>query len=114
MVIGSISRDFKVNAEVLPAIGGTVCGGRFSISFGEKIADQAIATTRLCAEVHMFGTVGNDIFAEKLIGNLTENGINATMLQVILKWNLAQSRLRSIKMTMRLFTMRSQMTRQRL
>lgn len=82
MVIGSISTDFNVNTAVLPAIGETVSGDSFSISFGGKGANQAIAAARLGAQVHMVGTVGNDIFAEKLINNLTENGIDATCVAV--------------------------------
>lgn len=57
-------------------------GGSFPISFDGKGANQAINAMRLSAEVLVVGTVWKDIFAEKKINNLTENGINAAEVAV--------------------------------
>lgn len=76
MVIGSISTDFNVSTNKLPTIGETVKGEDFSVSFGGKGANQAIAASRLGADVKMVGTVGDDIFGSNLIRNLVTNNIN--------------------------------------
>ena len=81
LVIGSISTDFNVKTHSLPQIGETVAGDNFSISFGGKGANQAIAASRLGAEVLMAGTVGNDMFADQLINNLVQNQINVDYVE---------------------------------
>lgn len=81
LVIGSISTDFNVKTHCLPQIGETVAGDNFSISFGGKGANQAIAAARLGAEVLMAGTVGNDMFADQLINNLVQNQINVDYVE---------------------------------
>ncbi|MER2002186.1 MAG: ribokinase [Carnobacterium inhibens] len=74
-VIGSISTDFVVTADIRPEVGETITGNDFSTTFGGKGANQAVASARLGGDVYMAGTVGNDLFGKELIQNLTENNI---------------------------------------
>lgn len=75
IVFGSISTDFVVTTERRPKIGETVTGIDFETTFGGKGANQAVACARLGAEVHMVGTVGNDLFGDELLKNLEANRI---------------------------------------
>lgn len=75
-VIGSISTDFVVETAKLPAMGETVEGKSFQTSFGGKGANQAVACARLGAETVMLGAVGQDVFGQQLLTNLTANGIH--------------------------------------
>ena len=76
-VIGSISTDFFARAPRVPKKGETITGFSFDTGFGGKGANQAIAISKLGGTVSMIGAVGSDRFAEPLINNLTENGVNA-------------------------------------
>lgn len=75
-VIGSISTDFVVTTNRRPEIGETITGMDFSTTFGGKGANQAIACARLGSEVQMIGAVGDDVFGEQLLQNLSQNGIS--------------------------------------
>lgn len=75
-VIGSISTDFFATAPRFPQKGETITGFSFDTGFGGKGANQAIAISKLGGTVSMIGAVGSDRFAEALINNLTENGVD--------------------------------------
>lgn len=74
-VVGSISTDFIIETDKRPAVGETVEGENFSTAFGGKGANQAVAASRLGADVYMIGTVGQDAFADELLKNLEKNHI---------------------------------------
>ncbi len=57
IVIGSMAADFVVTTKVKPNQGETVFGEKFDTNFGGKGANQAIAASRLGAEVAMLGHV---------------------------------------------------------
>lgn len=59
-VVGSINSDYFVEADVLPKTGETILGKNFFRSLGGKGANQAVAASRLGAQVSFFGSVGND------------------------------------------------------
>ena len=75
-VIGSISTDFVVTTDIRPEIGETITGNDFKTTFGGKGANQAIAAARLGGEIQMIGAVGEDVFGDQLLHNLTENNID--------------------------------------
>lgn len=75
IVFGSISTDFVVTTTKRPRVGETVTGLDFETTFGGKGANQAVACARLSGEVHMVGTIGSDIFGDKLLENLEKNRI---------------------------------------
>lgn len=59
-VVGSINSDYFVEADVLPKTGETILGNNFFRALGGKGANQAVAASRLGAQVTFFGSVGND------------------------------------------------------
>lgn len=59
-VIGSINSDFFVEMDRLPNSGETILGNSFFMALGGKGANQAVAASRLGADVSFFGSVGND------------------------------------------------------
>jgi ribokinase len=75
VVIGSLSTDFIVQAERMPAKGETVLGTEFDTAFGGKGANQAVAAARLGSKVTFIGAVGDDTFGTELRDNLLDNGI---------------------------------------
>lgn len=71
-----------MKTDVVPKQGETVFGNGFSIVCGGKGGNQAIVASKLGAEVKMIGSVGNDIFGEKLVSNLKENNIGTQGIQI--------------------------------
>ena len=74
-VIGSLNIDLVTNAKI-PLPGETVIGGDLHTVPGGKGANQAVAAARLGADVIMVGRVGNDVFAQQLLDNLTKFHVN--------------------------------------
>lgn len=67
LVIGSTNTDMVVKAEHFPAPGETILGGTFLMNPGGKGANQAVAASRLGAEVTFITKVGNDIFGKQAL-----------------------------------------------
>src|SRR5690348_9121398 len=74
-VVGSINLDLVVRAERLPRPGETVSGAHFVRVPGGKGANQAVAATRLGAEVALVGCVGRDQLADEALATLREAGV---------------------------------------
>jgi len=62
VVIGSCNTDMVVKANRLPVPGETILGGTFFMNPGGKGANQAIAASRLGADVTFISKVGYDLF----------------------------------------------------
>lgn len=77
-VIGSISNDFVVVTQNRPNIGETIEGNSFSIEFGGKGANQAVAVARLGVFTKMVGAVGADHLGQELINNLVKNKVDVS------------------------------------
>ncbi|HLR67673.1 ribokinase [Virgibacillus alimentarius] len=75
-IVGSINMDLTITTEKMPMQGETVLGKDFATYPGGKGANQAVAASRLGANVHMIGAVGTDAFGEKLLAHLKKEGIN--------------------------------------
>lgn len=75
-VLGSINMDLVTVTELVPHQGETLLGQSFSTFPGGKGANQAVAATRLGAEVIMLGKVGTDLFGSKIKELLREEEIN--------------------------------------
>jgi len=67
--------DLVVRVHHAPAPGETVLGGNVETFPGGKGANQAVAASRMGAEVTMVGRVGNDDFGNTLIQSLVEDKI---------------------------------------
>ena len=66
-VVGSINMDLIVRTPRLPAAGETLLGGPFAQHPGGKGANQAVAASRLGADVDLIGAVGDDAFGGQML-----------------------------------------------
>ena len=80
-VIGSINMDLTAQAERLPGKGETISAKSLQYVPGGKGANQAVAAARLGGDVAMFGCVGDDAFADRLIENLEQNGVDTASIR---------------------------------
>jgi ribokinase len=83
VVIGSTNTDMIIKLPHLPSPGETVLGGEFTIAHGGKGANQAIAAARAGGDVSFISCVGDDIFGQKALDNLRDNGIDTTHIKVM-------------------------------
>jgi len=74
-VLGSLNADLVIQMERYPQPGETVVAQSFAQFSGGKGANQAVACGRLGATVSMFGAVGGDMFATKLLQSLQESNV---------------------------------------
>ena len=75
VVVGSVNLDLVVQVERLPQPGETVGGGTFTRVPGGKGANQAVACSRLGADVTMIAAVGRDPIADEALAGLREAGV---------------------------------------
>ena len=75
-VIGGNLIDLVSYVEKMPEYGSTVRTDNFHIACGGKGANQAVAASRLGADVLMLSVVGNDIFGEMARENFIRNNID--------------------------------------
>jgi ribokinase len=68
--------DISVTVPRLPGPGSTVLGPDARFSPGGKGANQAVAASRLGADVHMVGCVGDDDFGHRLLDALAAEGVD--------------------------------------
>src|SRR5215471_13402458 len=82
VVVGSANIDLVTYTDEFPRPGETIFGREFSLGFGGKGANQAVAA-RLCgAEVAMIARVGDDLFGPATIRNFQERGIDTTHVKI--------------------------------
>jgi ribokinase len=74
-VLGSLNMDISVTVPRLPEPGATVLGSAARFTPGGKGANQAVAASRLGADVRMAGCVGDDDFGRRLLAALAEEGV---------------------------------------
>jgi ribokinase len=82
VVVGSLNTDFVLTLDTFPASGESVLGKTFEQAPGGKGLNQAVAASRLGAQVAMIGAVGGDKFGHGLIQTLTDEGIKSLVSQV--------------------------------
>lgn len=63
VVVGSFNADLVAYMQRMPRPGETVHGERFATGAGGKGSNQAVAASRLGADVTFIGRLGNDVFA---------------------------------------------------
>ena len=71
-VVGSVNLDLVARVEALPRPGETVTGATFERVPGGKGANQAVACSRLGADVTLIAAVGGDTFADEALADLRE------------------------------------------
>jgi len=83
VVVGSSSMDLVVTAHKRPEKGETILGQSFKTVPGGKGANQAVAASRLGAEVHMIGCVGEDEFGKTILENFKKNGVHTDYVKPV-------------------------------
>ena len=81
LVVGSINVDYVINTERLPKLGETITGSSFSMNFGGKGANQAVAIAKAGCKVKMLGAVGCDLSGSLAIENLEKCGVDASAVK---------------------------------
>lgn len=82
VVAGSSNTDMVIIADHFPLPGETILGGKFLMNPGGKGANQAVAAARLGGNVAFISKVGQDVFGQQTIRNLTKEGIDVSGLSV--------------------------------
>jgi len=81
LVVGSLNADLVVRAPRFPQPGETISGEDLQVIPGGKGANQAVAASRLGANVSMLGRVGRDNFGDFLLDNLKANNVDSQLVQ---------------------------------
>jgi ribokinase len=80
-VVGSVNLDLVVRSKRLPRPGETLSGATFERYPGGKGANQAVAASRLGADVTFTGAVGRDSFAGEALAGLREAGVALRVIE---------------------------------
>ena len=81
-MVGSANIDLVTYTDQFPRAGETIFGREFSLGFGGKGANQAVAA-RLCGgDVAMVARVGDDLFGPATVENFRSQGIDTRCVQV--------------------------------
>lgn len=83
LVVGSANRDYLVRVPELPAPGETVLAQRMSNTCGGKGANQAVAASRLGANVSFVGCVGDDSDGTLLLRELLAEGVDVSDMTML-------------------------------
>lgn len=83
VVVGSINTDMVFTSSKRPKAGETVLGDSFTVIPGGKGANQAVAASKLGAECHMVGCVGDDSNGKFCIGNFIKYGVNTDCIETV-------------------------------
>ena len=80
MVFGSINMDLVVYSDAKPNDGETIIGNSFKTFLGGKGSNQAVAASKLGANVSFVGKVGSDLYGQKLKEQLNLEKVNTQLL----------------------------------
>ena len=75
-VVGSFAVGMTIRTPVLPVFGETLRGSDFDMGPGGKGSNQAVATSRLGAESHIVGLIGEDKLGEIAIDLYKAEGVH--------------------------------------
>ncbi len=81
-VVGSNMVDLITYVTRMPVRGETIEAPEFSMGFGGKGANQAVAAAKLGADVQMVTKVGDDLFGPNTLENFKRNGIGTEYVTV--------------------------------
>lgn len=76
LVIGSLNMDMTVYVPRFPRVGETITGRDLLTAAGGKGSNQALAASRLGADVAMAGCVGDDMYGDALIRGMQEGHVD--------------------------------------
>ncbi len=78
LVFGAANVDFIIKSEKLPQKGEEIGGGKFMQTVGGKGVNQSIAIARAGGNASFIGSVGGDIYSDKIVLGLMEAGVNTS------------------------------------
>ena len=81
VVVGSLNADLTIYCDRLPKPGETVHGNGFAVNPGGKSANQAVAASRLGAQVSLVGAVGDDANGSMLLESTADAGVDVTRVR---------------------------------
>lgn len=76
IVVGSSSLDLVIDTVEIPQENQVVVAQNTEHFFGGKGANQAVAVSRLDAQVHLISSVGMDPFGQQILRHLVDEGVN--------------------------------------
>ncbi|OTN89653.1 ribokinase [Enterococcus sp. 7E2_DIV0204] len=82
IVLGSINMDMVMETDRLPKVGETLLGETIDYYVGGKGANQAVAASRVGAEVSLIGKIGDDTFGSKVYKHLEKEHIDVNAVTV--------------------------------
>lgn len=80
VVVGSSNTDLVVKTGRFPKPGETLVGGDFFLFQGGKGANQAVAASRMGAQVSFISKVGKDLFGKQTQESLEKEGISTRLV----------------------------------
>lgn len=83
VVLGSINADHILNINHFPQPGETVIGKQYTLAFGGKGANQAVAAGRSGADVSFIACVGDDDIGERVRKQLASDHIDTQSIEAI-------------------------------
>jgi len=81
VVVGSLNADLTIYCQRLPQPGETVHGNGFAVNPGGKSANQAVAASRLGAQVTLIGVVGDDSNGTMLLDSTAGAGVDVSRVR---------------------------------
>lgn len=84
-VLGSINADHILNIEQFPRPGETVIGKQYSVAFGGKGANQAVAAGRSGADIAFIACVGKDDIGERIRQQLASDRIDIHPIEAVVE-----------------------------
>ncbi len=82
LVVGSSNMDIIISLPRIPAIGETVLGGKSSMAFGGKGANQAVSALRAGGNITYIAKVGDDLFGKNMIAHFKKEGFNTALILI--------------------------------
>ncbi|CAM3691317.1 ribokinase [Rahnella bruchi] len=83
VVLGSINADHILNINHFPQPGETVIGKQYTVAFGGKGANQAVAAGRSGADISFIACVGDDDIGERVRRQLASDHIDTQPIEAI-------------------------------
>lgn len=83
VVLGSINADHILNINHFPQPGETVIGKQYTVAFGGKGANQAVAAGRSGADISFIACVGDDDIGERVRKQLASDHIDTQPIEAI-------------------------------
>ena len=83
VVLGSINADHILNINHFPEPGETVIGKQYTVAFGGKGANQAVAAGRSGADISFIACVGDDDIGERVRKQLASDHIDTHPIEAI-------------------------------